>query len=138
MEACAAGGGGAEEVLACLSLTLERYSATLDELADGLPPSLQQVSAILRTAQGQIEGSRQRAIQQLAAAGSEAERDAIRAAAIAESRAALQTAGTEIRKSIGLLRAEDPDLARVQSQTEEVVLASLGKIETTLARAVGL
>lgn len=138
MEACAAGGGGAEEVLACLSLTLANYSETLDGLADGLPPSLQQVSAILRTAQGRIEGSRQRAIDRLAAAGSDAERSAIRAEAIAESRAALQTAGAEIRKSIGLLRAEDPDLARVQSQTEEVVLASLGKIETTLVRAVGL
>lgn len=138
IDSCSQNEGQAEDMLACLSRALDRYTSALDELVDQLPDSMQQVSAILRETKGKIDSSRERVVQRLASATSEAERDAIRREGMREAQAALAEARTEIRKSIGLIRAEDPDLARVHAQQGEVVLATLAKVDATLARAVEL
>ena len=136
--ACSNSEGQAEDMMACISRALDRYSSALDELAAQLPPSMQQVSAILRETKASIDGSRQRVVERLATATSDAERDAIRRQGMREAQEALATARTEIRKSIGLIRAEDPDLARVQVQQGEVILATLTKVDLSLSRAVEL
>src|SRR5690606_16793795 len=124
--------------LACLSRALDRYTSALDQLAAELPDSMQQVSAILQQTKGRIDSSRERVVQRLASATSDAERDAIRRDGIREAQAALADAKAEIRKTIGLIRADDPDLARIHVQQGEVVLATLDKVDGTLARAVEL
>ncbi|VDC32762.1 filamentous hemagglutinin N-terminal domain-containing protein [Pseudogemmobacter humi] len=138
LESCSQSEGQAEDILACLTRALDRYSSALDELSASLPPSMQSVSAILRTARDDIEAARGRAVERLATATTDAERDAIRRDALAEAGAVLDTAQTEIRKQIGLIRAEDPDLARVHARQEQIILATVEKADVVLARAVGL
>lgn len=138
LDSCSQSEGQAEDILACLTRALDRYSSALDELSASLPPSMQSVSAILRTARDDIEAARGRAVERLATATTDAERDAIRREALAEAGAALDTAQTEIRKQIGLIRAEDPDLARVHARQEQIILATVEKADVVLARAVGL
>ncbi|MBB1499083.1 MBG domain-containing protein [Paracoccus sp. MC1862] len=138
IDACSQNEGQTEDMLACLSRALNRYSSALDELSAELPPSLQTVSAVLRAASTDIEASRSRALNRLAGARSEPERRAIRQQALTEARRAITTARTEIVKQIELLRVEDPELARAHARQEGLILATVDKADATLARAVGL
>ncbi|MCR8725716.1 two-partner secretion domain-containing protein [Frigidibacter sp. ROC022] len=130
--------GQTEDFLACLSDSLDNYASALDKLAADLPPSLQNVSAIIQTARQGVDAARDKAISRLANASSDAERQAIRRDAVDEARRSLQTAENEIRKSISLIRADDPDLARVQVEQGNVVLAAVKSVNLELERAVGL
>jgi hypothetical protein len=128
----------AEDFLACLSDALDKYSSALDSATLDLPPSLQNVSAIIQTARQGVDAARDRALSRLARATTDAERQAIRRDAVDEARQSLQTAQTEIERSIALIRADDPDLARVQVEQGNVVLAAVKKVDLGLERAVGL
>jgi len=128
----------AEDFLACLSDALDKFSSALDSAALDLPPSLQNVSAIIRTARQGVDAARDRALSRLAGATTDAEREAIRRDAVDEARQSLQTAQSEIERSIALIRADDPDLARVQVEQGNVVLAAVKKVDLGLERAVGL
>ncbi len=136
--ACSQNEGQAEDMLACLSRALNRYSSALDELSADLPPSMQTVSAILRQASTDIGAARSRAMDRLASAGTEAERRAIRRDALREASQVMSSAKAEIVKQIELLRVEDPELARAHARQEELILATVEKADATLVRAVGL
>ncbi|HRO13701.1 MAG TPA: MBG domain-containing protein, partial [Paracoccus sp. (in: a-proteobacteria)] len=138
IEACSQHEGQAEDMLACLSRALNRYSSALDELSAELPPSMQTVSAILRRASADIGVAQSRAVGRLAGAETEAQRRAIRQEALTEARRVMSTARTEIVKQIELLRVEDPELARAHARQEGIILATVEKADATLARAVGL
>ncbi|WP_304438411.1 MBG domain-containing protein, partial [Paracoccus sp. MKU1] len=138
IDACSQHEGQAEDMLACLSRALDRYSSALDELSAELPPSMQTVSAILRQASADIGAARSRALDRLATAGSEAERRAIRRDALREASRAMSSARAEIVKQIELLRVEDPELARAHARQEGLILATVEKADAVLVRAVGL
>ncbi|WP_418024725.1 MBG domain-containing protein [Paracoccus sp. TD-10] len=138
IDACSQHEGQAEDMLACLSRALDRYSSALDELSAELPPSMQTVSAILRQASAEIGAARSRAMDRLATAGSEAERRAIRRDALREASQAIAGARAEIVKQIELLRVEDPELARAHARQEGLILATVEKADAVLVRAVGL
>ena len=99
---------------------------------------MQNVARIVQDARVQIDQSRVRAQRRLATATTDAERTAIRRDAANEARAALQTASTEIRKSIALVRADDPELANVQRATVTTVASAVDNVGIKLTRAVGL
>lgn len=138
IDACSQNEGQAEDMLACLSRALDRYSSALDELSADLPPSMQTVSAILRQASTDIGAARSRAMDRLASAGTEAERRAIRRDALREASQVMSSAKAEIVKQIELLRVEEPELARAHARQEELILATVEKADATLVRAVGL
>ncbi|MDK8874856.1 MBG domain-containing protein [Paracoccus sp. SSJ] len=138
IDACSQHEGQAEDMLACLSRALDRYSSALDELSAELPPSMQTVSAILRQASADIGAARSRALDRLATAGSEAERRAIRRDALREASRTMSNARAEIVKQIELLRVEDPELARTHARQEGLILATVEKADAVLVRAVGL
>ncbi|MDF3905774.1 filamentous hemagglutinin N-terminal domain-containing protein [Paracoccus sp. AS002] len=138
IDACSQHEGQAEDMLACLSRALDRYSSALDQLSAELPPSMQTVSAILRQASAEIGAARSRAMDRLAAAGSDAERSAIRGDALREASQAIAGARAEIVKQIALLRVEDPELARAHARQEGLILATVEKADAVLVRAVGL
>jgi hypothetical protein len=127
-----------QDYLACIAEALDKYASALDKLTDDLPSSLASVSAIIQTARQGIDDARARAEARLATATTEAERQAIQRDALNEARGSLQTAQSEIRKAIGLIRADDPDLARVQVETGNAILAAVESVDGELARAVGL
>ncbi|WP_299362900.1 filamentous hemagglutinin N-terminal domain-containing protein [uncultured Paracoccus sp.] len=138
IDACSQHEGQTEDMLACLSRALDRYSSALDELSADLPPSMQTVSAILRRASADIGVARNRALDRLAGARTDDQRRAIRQQALTEARQVMATARTEIVKQIELLRVEDPELARAHARQEGIILATVEKADATLARAVGL
>ncbi len=138
IESCNQHEGQAEDMLACISRALDRYSTALDELSFQLPPSMQTVSAILRQASAEIGVARERAINRLATATTESERTAIRREALTEASRLMSNARAEIVKQIELLRVEDPELARAHARQEGLILATVDKADATLARAVGL
>ena len=135
---CAQSDADVGRYLACLSDALDAFADRLDEISTDLPPGMENVAEIVRDARRSIDDSRSRAEQRLAAATSDAERAAIRADAIGEARQAISGASTEIRKAIALVRAEDPELARVQSATITRVVEAVDSVGIELSRAVGL
>lgn len=126
------------DALGCVSEALARLVATLEAARLELPPALQNVSSVIEEARQEIEAARGRAAARLASATTAAERDVIAREAIGEARAALAVATDEIRKSIALIRAEDPELTRVQVEQGNAILASIRAVDTELQRAVGL
>ena len=58
--------------------------------------------------------------------------------AIAEARQSLQTAKAEVEKQISLIRADDPELARIGVEQGNVIVAALDSVDVELARATGL
>jgi filamentous hemagglutinin family protein len=124
--------------LGCIAEALNRLAATLESIRLQLPPPLQNVSSVIETARQDIEAARGRAEARLATATTAEERDAIAREAIGEARAALAVASDEIRKSIALIRAEDPELTRLQVEQGNAILASLRAVDNELQRAVGL
>lgn len=124
--------------LACLSDALDDFANKLDEIATDLPPGLENVAQIVRDARRNIDTARARAEQRLSGATTAAERAAIRRDAIGEARTAIATASTEIRKAITLVRADDPELASLQSATINRVAEAVDSVGIELSRAVGL
>ena len=130
--------GSVTRYLACLSDSLDGFADALDDIATDLPPGMQNVARIVQDARVEIDQARRRAQSRLASATTDAEREAIRRDAVNESRAALANAADEIRKSIALVRAEDPELATVQRATVTRVASAVDNAGLSLARATGL
>ncbi|WCR20965.1 MBG domain-containing protein [Paracoccus alcaliphilus] len=137
-ENCSQSDADVGRYLACLSDALDAFADRLDEISVDLPPGMENVAEIVRDARRNIDSARSRAEQRLATATTDAERAAIRADAIGEARQAIAGASTEIRKAIALVRAEDPELARVQAATITRVVEAVDSVGIELSRAVGL
>ena len=138
IENCSQHEGQTEDMLACLSRALSRYSSALDQLSTDLPPSMQTVSAILREASTEIGRSSNRARDRLRNATTETERESIRREALTEASRAMSSAKAQIVKQIELLRVEDPELVRAHARQENLILATVDKADDMLVRAVGL
>ena len=137
-DACAQSSADVSRYLACLSDALNDFANELDEIASDLPPGMQDVARIVQDARRGIDGARARAESRLAEATTEAEREAIRRDAINESRAEIDTAANEIRKAIAFVRADDPELASVQTETITRISTAVESVGIELSRAVGL
>ncbi|MEM9247610.1 MAG: MBG domain-containing protein, partial [Pseudomonadota bacterium] len=126
------------DFLGCVSASLDTFSASLDPANLDLPQELASVSAAVIVARQGVDAARARAVSRLAGVTDQAERRQIELDAVAEARSALQTAGAEVTKAIGLLRADDPELASVYRAQADTVIAALNSVEVDLQRAVGL
>ena len=126
------------DFLGCVSEALEAYSATLDPSNLDLPQELSGLSSAILIARDGIDAAQARATQRLAGVTDPAARRQIELDAIAEARAAVQTAGEEVTKAIALIRADDPELASVYRAQADTVVTALTSVETELQRAVGL
>ncbi|TMM55560.1 filamentous hemagglutinin N-terminal domain-containing protein [Sulfitobacter sabulilitoris] len=124
--------------LTCMAEALDTYANALDEIVNDLPSGMENVSAIIRTARSGVTAAGARAQARLATATTDAERRAIRVDALTEARASIDTARTEIRKAITLIRADDPELTRVQQQTVMRIVNVFDTVDTELVRAVEL
>ena len=129
---------GATTYLNCLVEALDQYAEALDSIRDGLPPELQSVADTIVDLRNQIDAARATAEIRLQGATTAAERAAIEAEAINTARAAVQSAAAEIQLAIGLIRADDPELAAVQIETGNLIVEALQTVDTELARAVEL
>ncbi|KMK65801.1 MBG domain-containing protein [Puniceibacterium sp. IMCC21224] len=137
-DACAQNLSDADRYLACLSDALDDFANELDAISTDLPPGLENVARIVRTARVQTDRARARANTRLAGATTDAQRDAIRRDALSEARAAVSTASSEIRKAISFARADDPELVSLQSATVTTIAAAVDSVGIKLSRAVGL
>ncbi len=137
-DACAQSLADTDRYLACLSDALDDFANELDAISTDLPPGMENVATIVRTARAQTDRARARATARLAGASTDAERDEIRRDALNEARAAMDTASAEIRKAITFARADDPELAALQSATVSTVAAAVDSVGIKLSRAVGL
>ncbi|RNF35914.1 two-partner secretion domain-containing protein [Paracoccus methylarcula] len=137
-ESCSQNDTDVSRYLACLSDALDDFANKLDEIATDLPPGMENVAEIVRDARRNIDTARTRAEQRLATATTAAEREAIRQDAIGEARVAIATASAEIRSAINFVRAEDPELAGVQTATINRVAEAVDSVGVELSRAVGL
>ncbi|MCU9849867.1 filamentous hemagglutinin N-terminal domain-containing protein [Defluviimonas sp. WL0024] len=137
-QSCAESDSDVSRYLACLSDALNDFANELDKLSTDLPPGLENVARIVQDARAGVDQARARAEQRLASATTDAEREAIRTDAINEARTAIDTASTEIRKAIRLVRADDPELANLQREQIVTIAAAVDSVGIELSRAVGL
>ena len=124
--------------MACLSDSLDTYANALDEISNDLPSGLENVSATIRTARDAVDAATARAARRLATATTPEQRAAIQRDAVNEARGAIDTAKSEIRKAIALIRADDPEVAAVQRQTGARIVQAFDTVDSALARAVEL
>ncbi|MEL6466880.1 MAG: filamentous hemagglutinin N-terminal domain-containing protein [Pseudomonadota bacterium] len=137
-DSCGQSSGDIGRYLACLSDSLNEFADELDLLSADLPPGMQNVARIVQDARVKIDQARVRAQSRLAGATSDAERQSIRRDAINEARSALAEASTEIRKSIALVRADDPELATIQRATVNRVAGAVDSVSIKMARVAEL
>ena len=137
-ESCSQSDADVTRYLACLSDALDDFANKLDEISTDLPPGMENVAQIVRDARRNIDSARARAETRLATATTQAERDDIRRDAINEARGAIATASAQIREAITLVRADDPELARVQTATINRVAEAVDTVGIQMSRAVGL
>ncbi len=135
---CGSEGQDVSKYLACLADAMDTYAGDLDAIASDLPPGLEEIGDIIRDASAQVRAAGEEANRRLALATTAEERAAIRQAAVTQARTSIQTAQSEIRKAITLIRATDPELVSVQRQQVETVVAAVGSAEIGLSRAIGL
>jgi filamentous hemagglutinin family protein len=135
---CAQNGDDVSRYLACLADALDSYADDLDALAKDLPPGLESVGDIIQGAKQEILVARASAERQLATATTDAQRRAIRNAAIGEAQTSLNNAKSEIRKAISLIRAEDPELVSLQTETVETIVSAVDNVSIGLSRVVEL
>lgn len=135
---CAQNGADVSRYLECLADALDAYADDLDALANDLPPGLDSVGDIIQGAKQEVLVARATAERRLATATTDAERTAIRNAAIGEAQASLNNARSEIRKAISLIRAEDPELASLQTETVETIVSAVDNVSIGLSRVVEL
>ncbi|RCW89008.1 MBG domain-containing protein [Paracoccus lutimaris] len=137
-DSCSQNDTDVSRYLACLSDALNEFANKLDQISTDLPPGMENVAQIVRDARRNVDAARLRAERRLASASSDVERAAIRRDAINEARGAVATASNEIRKAITLVRAEDPELARIQTATAARVVKAVDSVNIELSRAIGL
>lgn len=138
VEACRGSGPELESYLDCLGSSLDQYARQIDRIALDLPEPLRGVSATIQQASREIADARDTAVRQLATARSPAERTRIRREAAAKARAAVATATAEIRKQIALIRADEPEVARLQAEQGDAITGALDIVGRDLERVVGL
>ncbi len=137
-EACRQSLTDADTYLACLGVALDGYAAAIDARLLELPPRLHGVAATIRAASAAVRRAGETAARRLATAGSDAEVEAIEREAIETALAAVQAAAREVRASITLLRADEPQLASVTEAQGEEIADALDSVADGLIRAVGL
>ncbi|MDV7143998.1 filamentous hemagglutinin N-terminal domain-containing protein [Tropicimonas sp. TH_r6] len=135
---CASQGEDVSQYLSCLADATEDFADSLEAISEGLPPEMDNVANIIRDASSGLRAVGEDAGRKLALATTVVERAAIRREAGLQARTILRGAQQEIRKEISLIRAEDPELASVQRQQVETVVAAVEKAEIGLSRAIGL
>ncbi|WP_415182325.1 filamentous hemagglutinin N-terminal domain-containing protein [Phaeovulum sp.] len=131
---CNESSGDVGRYLACISDALDAFADQLDAISTDLPPGMEDVARIVRDAREGVGRARARALARMAQATTDAERDQIFRDAVNESRAALDTASSEIRKAILLVRADDPELAAVQRATINTVALAIDNVGIQLSR----
>ncbi|WP_370281453.1 MBG domain-containing protein [Pseudooceanicola sp.] len=137
-EACGQGSGDVTRYLACMSDAMNDFSNELDSISSDLPPAMQNVARIVDAAKAGVDRARTRAVQRLAGATTEAEREAIRRDAWTEAETAMTSAASEIRKTIALVRVEDPELASIQQAQITTVADAMDSVAITLSRVADL
>jgi filamentous hemagglutinin family protein len=138
VDACRRSEPDVEAYLDCLGTALEEYAAQIDAVAVDLPEPLRGVAATIQQASREVREARDTAVQQLATARTPAERTRIRREAAAKARAAVATATEEIRKQIALIRADEPQVARLQAEQGDAITGALDIVGRDLERVVGL
>ena len=138
MQGCRALEPGAGLLLECVSDALGAFATDLEALALDLPPELSQVSAIIRNAEAQVSAIRQRTETELAAATTDAERRDIELRALGDAIGVVQNAADEVRRSLELIRAEDPQLVAVFGAQGATVVQAIQTVELELVRASGI
>jgi len=126
------------EYLACVATALGQYSDALEVIASDRAPELAPLAGIIVDLRDSIDAARATAQIRLQTARTTDERRAIEREAVGQARAAIATAQERIRNTIGLIRADDPELASVHVETGNVIVEALQTVDTDLARAVGL
>ena len=138
LRSCRQDGQSVSDYLACIANALGQYSDALDAIAANVAPELAPLAGIIVDLRDDIDAARSTAQIRLQSARTPAERRAIEQEAIGQARAAIATAQTRIRNTIGLIRADDPELASIQVEAGNVIVEALQTADTELARAVGL
>jgi filamentous hemagglutinin family protein len=138
VQACETAGLAFDGYLACLRDGLDAYGDSLDARILDLPEPLRVASAVIEQAARRIETARATAAERLRTARTPEEIRAVETAAVAEAQAAVGVAVEEIRKAIELIRADEPELARLQGEQGVAIAAALETVELGLTRAVGL
>ena len=136
--ACRESEGQVTDFLGCISEALESYSAALDPANLDLPQELASVSATINVARQNIDAAVARANGRLAGVTDPAQRRRIEQDAIAEARAALDTASEEVSKALTLIRADDPALANTYLAQVETVVAAINTVDLELQTVAGL
>ncbi len=136
--ACRQSNAVVDDYLGCIASALDKYADALEEATVDLPPELQEISAIIQEARQGVLDARNQARVRMQSATSSVERLAIETQAIAQARNSIQNAQGEIRKTIALLRAGEPEIFEVREEQINVVISALQTADTELARAVGL
>jgi len=135
---CRESEGQVTDFLGCISEALESYSATLDPANLDLPQELASVSATINVARQNIDAAVARANTRLAGVTDPTQRRRIEQDAIAEARAALDTASEEVSKALTLIRADDPALADTYRAQVETVVAAINTVDLELQTVAGL
>ena len=138
LEACRRSEPTVEAYLDCLGRELDRYAAALDEIALDLPEPLRGVSAIIREASREVSIIREEAVEQLAEAEDDAERERIGQDAIAQARETIRTASIEVQQAIELVFVEEPRLATLYTEQGNAIQAALDSVDTELVLVSGL
>lgn len=100
----------------CVGTALDRYADALESRGLQLPAPLRNVTGVIREAARRVRAAR----------------------TIAEARTAVRVAVVAVRKAITLIRADDPNVARLQVRQGNAIASALRSVETRLSRAVGL
>ncbi len=137
-EACGQSSDDISRYLACLADALGDFADELDAISTDLPPGMESVATIVQNARSGVLDASARTEARLANATTDAERAAIRADALTAARSELETAKTEIRKAISLIRAEDPELVSLQTETVNTVANAFESAEISLSRVLEL
>lgn len=130
--------GEVQTRLDCTADALGGFASALDAVVLDLPPALSNVSAIIREAQRGVQQARDEATRRLATATTDEERRQIEREALARAAGSVQSALDEVRASIALIRADDPQLAGVYAEQGAIVVSALQAVEVELTRAIGL
>jgi hypothetical protein len=126
------------DFLACVRDALSQYASGLDPNVLNLPEPLRAVSAIIEQASREIETARATASRRLLTATTDDEIRAIEREALTQARDSVQNAVVEIRKTIQLIRADEPQVASLYVEQGDTIAASMQSVEARLTRVVGL
>jgi len=105
-----------DETRRCVADALDRYAEALRDIAPRLPPDLRSLPTIVANAARRVRAARTAA-------------DAVQA---------VRTAIGQVRKTITLLKADDPVILRAETREGSLVVDTLEAASDKLEKAVGL